>query len=287
MISPLNSAGTHVDEREARVAEPRQDVVAERAQAEVRLGQLVAGGRVGRHVDVSGRPLSSQYLRPPLRIRTSRWPYSLSCQYAQAANQLLLSPYRTIVVSGPMPELRQQRAEVLARRRCRDGSRRRAGSSSSSRRRPGCGSARRRSCRRRPRRSGRSGRRGAPAPSRCRRGRPSVAYPLSVMGVPSGDGRAGGSLGGVAAPGSAAGRGRSRRLNSASRSVQEAAARWAWRTIHGSTRLESSMVRVGPTARPRRRCRSCCGSRPSSSPGAGARRRRRPGRGTASRGTWR
>ena len=37
-------------------------------------------------------------------IRTSSWPYSFSCQYAQAANQLLLSPYRTIVVSGPMPE---------------------------------------------------------------------------------------------------------------------------------------------------------------------------------------
>ncbi len=52
----------------------------------------------------SGRPLSSQYLRPPLRIRTSSWPYSLSCQYAQAANQLLLSPYSTIVVSGPIPD---------------------------------------------------------------------------------------------------------------------------------------------------------------------------------------
>ena len=41
--------------------------------------------------------------------------------------------------------------------------------------------------------------------------------------------------------------GRSRRLNSASRSVQEAAARCAWRTIQGSTRLESSMVSVGPS----------------------------------------
>ena len=40
--------------------------------------------------------------------------------------------------------------------------------------------------------------------------------------------------------------GRSRRLNSASRSVQSAAARRAWRTIHGSTRLESSIVSSRP-----------------------------------------
>ena len=44
MISPLNSAGrADVDERQLRVAEARQDVVAEGAQAEVGLGQLVAG----------------------------------------------------------------------------------------------------------------------------------------------------------------------------------------------------------------------------------------------------
>ena len=45
--------------------------------------------------------------------------------------------------------------------------------------------------------------------------------------------------------------------------------------------------RAARSGRPRRRCRSCCGSRPSSSPGAGGRRRRRPGPGTASRGSWR
>ncbi len=37
-------------------------------------------------------------------MRTSSCPYSLSCQYAQAANQLLLSPYSTTCVSGPMPD---------------------------------------------------------------------------------------------------------------------------------------------------------------------------------------
>ena len=71
----------HVDERELGVAEARQDVVAEGPQREVGLGQLVAGRRrsVGTSV-VSGRPWSSQYLRPPSRMRTSSWPYSLSCQ---------------------------------------------------------------------------------------------------------------------------------------------------------------------------------------------------------------
>ena len=70
-----------VDEGEGRVAEPRQDVVAERAQREVRLRAADTRSRsvVGTSV-VSGRPLSSQYLRPPLRMRTSRWPYSFSCQ---------------------------------------------------------------------------------------------------------------------------------------------------------------------------------------------------------------
>ena len=37
-------------------------------------------------------------------IRTSWWPYSFNCQNAQAANQLLLSPYRTTVVSLSIPD---------------------------------------------------------------------------------------------------------------------------------------------------------------------------------------
>jgi hypothetical protein len=42
-------------------------------------------------------------LRPPFIRRTSLWPYSFICHSAQAANQLLLSPYSTTVVSLPMP----------------------------------------------------------------------------------------------------------------------------------------------------------------------------------------
>ena len=37
-------------------------------------------------------------------ILTSWWPYSFNCQNAQAANQLLLSPYRTTVVSLSIPD---------------------------------------------------------------------------------------------------------------------------------------------------------------------------------------
>ena len=62
----------HVDQGQPGVAEARQDVVAEGAQREVGLGQLVAGRGVVGTSTVSGRPWSSQYLRPPLRIRTSR-----------------------------------------------------------------------------------------------------------------------------------------------------------------------------------------------------------------------
>ena len=52
---------------------------------------------------VSSRASASHFLRPPFIIRTSLWPYSFICHSAQAANQLLLSPYRTTVVSLPMP----------------------------------------------------------------------------------------------------------------------------------------------------------------------------------------
>ena len=53
---------------------------------------------------VIGKPLSSQYRRPPSSRLTFRQPNSLSCQYAHAANQSLLSPYNTMCVSGPMPD---------------------------------------------------------------------------------------------------------------------------------------------------------------------------------------
>jgi hypothetical protein len=213
---------------------------------------------------------------------------------------------------GADAALRQERAELLAGR-CRAARRRRAGWSSSSRRRRGCGSARRRWCRRRPRRSGRSGRRGGPSPSRPRRGRRplrsrerSCAWVLRDRGDrgrdrgnergrqarrsgrvvrrtpvrptgPARDTRSGpapsrrqrggwrsqqGPWSGQCthqSPRSGRSRqppacgsrqppacGRSARANAASRSRHATCSRWAWRTIHGSTRLESSSATVGP-----------------------------------------
>src|SRR3954469_13733785 len=52
---------------------------------------------------LKSRDSASHFLRPPSMMRTSLWPYIFSCQNAHAANQLLLSPYRTIVVSLPTP----------------------------------------------------------------------------------------------------------------------------------------------------------------------------------------
>ena len=164
-------------------------------------------------------------------------------------------------------------------RRCRGGRRRPAGSSSSSRRRRAGGSARRRSCRRRPRRSGRPGRRGGPGPSRRRRGRRRGVSGSGHVRSPCGSWAAGGSDRGgvgravvcgcrrtVASARAAcirARRGHAQRPAIAGRCsaiaghpveaaerVEGLAARGdfalAWRTIHGSTRLESSIVTVGP-----------------------------------------
>src|SRR5215470_2623857 len=46
-------------------------------------------------------------------ILTSAWPYIFSCQNAQAANQLLLSPYKTIVVLLSMPLLPSNSSSFL------------------------------------------------------------------------------------------------------------------------------------------------------------------------------
>ena len=94
--------------------------------------------------------------------------------------------------------------------------------------------------------------RGGPAPSRRRRGcrwwriRSWCWFPSVLPGRSSAAGSMLGSWGWGRGSGQSPEVGRSRRLNSASRSVHEAASRCAWRTIHGSTRLESSMVTVGP-----------------------------------------
>src|ERR1041384_2089305 len=57
---------------------------------------------VGRS-DTSGRPSATHLARPPFISFALLCPYSCSSQKANAANQLLLSPYRTTVVLGVTP----------------------------------------------------------------------------------------------------------------------------------------------------------------------------------------
>src|SRR6267378_3107990 len=51
----------------------------------------------------SGRPSATHFARPPFISFALVCPYSCSSQKANAANQLLLSPYRTTVVLGVTP----------------------------------------------------------------------------------------------------------------------------------------------------------------------------------------
>ena len=130
--------------------------------------------------------------------------------------------------------------------------------------------------------------RGAPGPSRRRRGRRRwrirdgswrSILPVLVVGWRGRAARRTALGAGVAArgEGQSPDDGRSRRLNSASRSVHDGGL--ALR-LADDPRVDPARVLdrrgSGRTGRPRRRSRSCCGSRPSSWPGAGARRRRRP-----------
>src|SRR6202030_3004536 len=61
-------------------------------------------GRSGRSL-LSSRESSSHFFRPPSSSRTLSCPYSLKYQYAYAANQLLLPPYRITVSLLEIPRL--------------------------------------------------------------------------------------------------------------------------------------------------------------------------------------
>src|SRR3979411_236812 len=62
----------------------------------------VVGRPVGRSV-TRGRPSATHFARPPFMSFALVCPYSCSSQKANAANQLLLSPYSTTVVLGVTP----------------------------------------------------------------------------------------------------------------------------------------------------------------------------------------
>ena len=126
------------------------------------------------------------------------------------------------------------------------------------------------------------------APSRCRRGRSrwrsrggswrwSSVGPVVAVGVELSSGRSDWSLG------SRRGVSRPRWSVAAAELGQPLGTRGRLaRGLADDPRVDPARVLDGRSSaragRPRRRSPSCCGSRPSSSPGAGGRRRRRPGR---------
>src|SRR6266480_4024053 len=66
-------------------------------------GTGYANGRTVGRSDWSGRPSATHFARPPFISFALVCPYSCSSQNANAANQLLLSPYNTTVVLGVTP----------------------------------------------------------------------------------------------------------------------------------------------------------------------------------------
>ena len=180
----------------------------------------------------------------------------MSCQYAQAANQLLLSPYSTIVVSGPMPD-----ADSRALKSSRDGDVAADAVGQLARPVPADGArdvallvggrvdvdldeadVRVVEVRLRPVGVDERGRRWR---IRCRHGWSLLHAVGGGAGVAREDGPA------VASESVSRRTSRSRRLNSASRSVHVGALRARLADDPGVHPAGSSMVRVGPTARPR------------------------------------
>src|SRR5207247_10210339 len=59
-----------------------------------------------------GRPSATHFARPPFISFALACPYSCSSQKANAANQLLLSPYSTTVVLGVTPAFDKRSANA-------------------------------------------------------------------------------------------------------------------------------------------------------------------------------
>ena len=165
MISPLNSAGrAHVDEDQLGVAEARQDVVAEGPQRVVGLGQLVAGRVVRRHVGRQRQAVVQPVLATAVEDAHVVVAVQLELPVRPRGEPVVVVAVQDDRRVGADAARRQQRGEVLARGDvAADAVGQLARPVPADRRRAG-GSARRRPCRRRPRRSGRSGRRGGPGP---------------------------------------------------------------------------------------------------------------------------
>ena len=117
MISPLNSAGERTSTR-ASSGSPRRGRMSSR-KARRRSRARAAGSRSPAYDGtsmVSGRPLSSQYLRPPLRMRTSLVAVQLELPVGPRGEPVVVVAVQDDRGVGPDARLGQQRREVLARR---------------------------------------------------------------------------------------------------------------------------------------------------------------------------
>src|SRR5436309_14976520 len=105
MMSPTNSAGERTSTSATFLFLSARSTSGRLARS-VALTFFGTGYLVGvtRGFSVTrGRPSATHFARPPFISRALVWPHSCSSQDANAANQLLLAPYRAPGVYGLTP----------------------------------------------------------------------------------------------------------------------------------------------------------------------------------------
>ena len=105
MISPTYSALERTSTRATCFPRSARSTSARRARSAMfgRFGTGYLVGWMSARAVTRGRPSALHFARPPFISRAFLCPYSCSSQNANAANQLLLSPYSTTVVFGVTP----------------------------------------------------------------------------------------------------------------------------------------------------------------------------------------
>ena len=115
MISPLYSAGDRTStSAKLRIAQAGQDVVAEGPQAEVGLGELVAGRGEGRHVDAQGEALVEPVLAPAVEDPDVVVAVQLELPVGPRREPVVVVAVQHDGRVRPDPRLREELAEVLA-----------------------------------------------------------------------------------------------------------------------------------------------------------------------------
>ena len=106
----------HVDEREGQIADPRQDVVAERAKAEVRVAELDAGRLVGRDVRRHRQAVVQPVLAAAVEDAHVAQPEQLQLPVRPGGTEVVVVAVQHDRRVRADPALRQQLAQVLLRR---------------------------------------------------------------------------------------------------------------------------------------------------------------------------